>query len=260
LSEGFHTLYVKSVDYSGNISLGLNSQSFIVDQTPPNTTLDPNVGPAPGTATQNNNPTFAFSSNENGSTSECNLMGPGFTNAAFSACNPGSPGATTKSYTNLKDGTYTFKVRAKDQATNVDASPAGRTWIINNTPTVIDTNTSLEPDRGATGVSRTTMVSATFSEEMAAISLKEPDNTSKTFKLQMYNKKKKKWVTIPATIALTNTNTTATLDPYGATEGTTEKPLAANKKFRGIITTGAKDADGNPLAKNFVWTFNTGSS
>ena len=43
-------------------------------------------------------------------------------------------------------------------------------------------------------------------------------------------------------------------------EGTTEKPLAANKKFKATITTGGTDADGNPLAKNFVWTFNTGSS
>jgi hypothetical protein len=26
-----------------------------------------------------------------------------------------------------------------------------------------------------------------------------------------------------------------------------------------MITTGTKDLDSNPLAKNFVWTFNTGS-
>jgi hypothetical protein len=62
------------------------------------------------------------------------------------------------------------------------------------------------------------------------------------------------------TITLINTNTTATLDPYGATEGTREKPLAANKKFRATITTGAKDDAGNPLAKSFMWTFTTGSS
>ena len=35
--------------------------------------------------------------------------------------------------------------------------------------------------------------------------------------------------------------------------------LGANKKFRGFITTGVKDLDSNPLAKSFVWIFNTGS-
>ncbi len=125
-----------------------------------------------------------------------------------------------------------------------------------NSPTVLEN--SLTPAKGATGVSRTTNVSATFSEEMAAVSLKNADNTSSTFKLQMYNKKKKKWKTIPATISLTNANKTATLDPFGATEGTTEQPLAANKKFRGFITTGATDLAGNPLASKFIWTFKTG--
>jgi hypothetical protein len=72
----------------------------------------------------------------------------------------------------------------------------------------------------------------------------------------MYNKKKKKWMTIPTTITLSNGGKTVTLNPYGDTE----KPLAANKKFRGLITTGAKDLAGNPLARNFLWTFITGST
>ena len=110
-------------------------------------------------------------------------------------------------------------------------------------------------------MARDTEVSASFSEEMAAVSLKNPDNTSSTFKVQMYNKKKKRWVSIPATITLSPDNRTATLDPYGATEPpepSDERLLAANKKFRGLITTGAKDANGNPLARTFVWIFYTG--
>jgi hypothetical protein len=54
----------------------------------------------------------------------------------------------------------------------------------------------------------------------------------------------------------------AGLIPFGATEPIgTENPLAANKKFRGFITggtNGVKDAAGNSLASNFVWTFKTG--
>ena len=71
----------------------------------------------------------------------------------------------------------------------------------------------------------------------AAISLRNPDGTSSTFKLQMYtiqmytiqmyNKKTRTWKTIPATITLANNNTAATLNPYGDTTTL----LAANKKF-----------------------------
>ena len=87
--------------------------------------------------------------------------------------------------------------------------------------------------------------------------------TSTTFKLQMYNKKTRKWKTIPTTFSLSPDNKTATLDPFGATEGSSETPLAANKKFRGFITggtNGVKDLAGNSLASKFIWTFKTGGS
>ena len=118
---------------------------------------------------------------------------------------------------------------------------------------MLDNDDSLDPDRGATGVARSTDVSATFSEEMDATSL-----TSTTFKLQQYNKKTRKWKAIPATVSCATPCNTATLDPYGAAEGSTEQPLAANKKFRGLITTGVRDKSGNALASNFSWTFKTG--
>jgi Bacterial Ig-like domain len=113
--------------------------------------------------------------------------------------------------------------------------------------------------RAATGVSRTTMVVVSFSEEMAPTSIANlTTHVSKTFKLQMY--KRGKWVAIPARVNVSNNDTTATLDPYGLTEGAVEKPLAANKKFRVTITTGVTDAQGNPIARNFAWTYKTGSS
>jgi hypothetical protein len=251
LSDGSHTFYVRATDAVGNSST--NSRTWTIDTVLPETTLDPNVGPAPGSTTQDNDPVFQFSSNEAAATFECNLTGPGMTSDAFTAC------SSPKSYPNLKDGSYTFKVRAKDRATNVDVSPAERSWTINNTPTVL-TN-SLTPPKAATGVSRTTNASASFSEEMAPTSIANlTTHVSKTFKLQMYNKKKRKWVAVPATVDVTNSNTTAVLDPFGATEGATEKTLQSRKKFKATITTGVTDAAGNPIAKNFVWTFTTGSS
>lgn len=255
-TSGNYTFQVQARDYSDNVS-PIVSTVFTVDKTVPNTTIT--SGPAHNSTTQDRNPSFAFESMEMG-TFQCNLTGPGLTNSSFFHCGSFfSSNTGTTAYSNLKDGTYTFKVRANDQAGNTDLSPAERTWTINNQPTVLEN--SLVPAKGATGVSRTTGVGATFSEEMSPTTLREADDTSKTFKLQQYNKKTKKWKSIPATIALSlvSGKTVATLDPYGATEGTGEQPLAANKKFRGMITTGVKDLDSNPLARNFVWTFNTGS-
>lgn len=258
-SEGSHTLYLRSVDWSGNTSFP-TSRTWTVDKTRPDTTLDSGVGPQKDSTVESSDAVFQFSSNEpTNATFECNLTGPGLTSISFTPCNASPNTSTTKSYTHLKDGTYTFKVRAKDQAGNVDDTPEQRQWTVRNAPTVVES--SLLPTKLQTGVARNTDVSATFSEEMATISLKELDNTSKTFKLQQYNKNKKKWKTIPATISLSPDGKTATLDPYGATEPTgTDTLLAANKKFRAMITTGAKDAEGNPMTKQFVWTFTTGAT
>lgn len=264
LSEGLHTFSLTARDSLGNTSGNEIGRSWTVDLTPPETTLDPNVGPTGATTTQDNDPVFQFSSPASDVSSfECNLTGPGMTSTTFSACNtPGSTSGTfTKNYTNLKDGTYTFKVRAKDTAGNVDNDLAASTriWTIRNAPTVLAG--SLTPLKGATGVSRTTDVSATFSEPMYPPSLRNDfTSVSKTFKLQQWIPTKKIWKVIPATVSLSNSNQTATLDPYGGTEGTIEKPLAARKKFKVTITTGARDAANNPLAKNVVWTFTTGSS
>jgi len=37
-------------------------------------------------------------------------------------------------YSNLSDGSYTFYVRAKDTATNVELHPASYTWTIDTDP------------------------------------------------------------------------------------------------------------------------------
>lgn len=123
LAEGAHSFNVMATDSLGNTGNSA-TRFWTIDLTPPNTTLTSNVGPADGSTTQDNDPVFAFTSNDTGATFECNLQGPGHTSTTFTSC------ASPIGYTNLDDGTYTFKVRAKDQATNVDASPAERTWTI----------------------------------------------------------------------------------------------------------------------------------
>ncbi|MGC1658844.1 MAG: Ig-like domain-containing protein [Candidatus Acidiferrales bacterium] len=100
-------------------------------------------------------------------------------------------------------------------------------------PTVVSTI----PANGATAVPTNSVVSATFSEAMAPASI-----TATTFTLSGPG-------TTPVAGAVTYAGTIATFTPTAA--------LAGGTLFTAIITTGATDPTGNPLAANFVWTFTT---
>src|SRR5215203_2627686 len=104
---------------------GLLDPDTQADTTAPETTID--SGPS-GTVS-GASATFAFSSNEQGSTFECSLDG-----SAFASC------SSPKSYSNLSEGSHTFQVKATDPAGNTDASPASRSWTVS---TAAGTTTSL---------------------------------------------------------------------------------------------------------------------
>ena len=85
------------------------------DTTPPETTIT--AGPAGTVSTAS--ASFEFASNETGSSFECRLDG-----GAWSGC------VSPRQLTGLADGSHSFDVRATDQAGNVDASPASRSWTV----------------------------------------------------------------------------------------------------------------------------------
>ena len=85
------------------------------DTTPPQTTID--SGPA--STTTETSATLSFSASESGSSFACKLDGGG-----WAACNP------PKSYSSLGLGSHTFSVRATDLAGNTDATPATRSWTV----------------------------------------------------------------------------------------------------------------------------------
>jgi Calcineurin-like phosphoesterase len=87
------------------------------DEAPPETTIDD----GPSETTTGNSVSFAFSSNEAGSTFECRLD-----QDAFGPC------TSPKGYTGLPKGSHTFEVRATDAAGNVDATPAVRSWVVDD--------------------------------------------------------------------------------------------------------------------------------
>ena|SRR5215212_925401 len=116
-------------------------------------------------------------------------------------------------------------------------------------PTVMST----VPTAGATGVARSTNLTATFSEKMDPASI-----TKSTFKLFKVTSSGTTQVT-NVTVALSTDGLTATLNPFG----TSTTQLARGTKYKGVITTGAKDAAGNQLDQDpntaglqqKTWTF-----
>ncbi len=100
-------------------------------------------------------------------------------------------------------------------------------------PTVVSTI----PVASATGVSKSTTVSATFSEAMLASSI-----NGTTFTLATSG-----GAAVPATV--TYANDVATLTPNAA--------LAAGTAYTATVTTGVKDVAGTPMASNYTWTFTT---
>jgi len=104
-------------------------------------------------------------------------------------------------------------------------------------PTVSSTN----PSNGATGVTLNSSVSATFSEAMTNSTL-----TTATFTLVPTSG----GAAVAATVDVSGN--TATFTPLA--------DLAASTQYTATVTTGAKDAAGNALAANFIWSFTTGAA
>jgi hypothetical protein len=97
------------------------------------------------------------------------------------------------------------------------------------------------PTADAPGVGRTTNVTATFSEDMLASSI-----NGTTFKLFKQGSTTK----VAASVSYNAKTYTATLDP--------SKSLSSRATYKAVVTTGAKDVAGNPLARQREWFFTVG--
>ena len=141
----------------------------VSDHDPPVLTLDATVpdGAAPETtitsspsgAEDEDSVTFEFASSEEGSTFECSLDG-----AEFEDC------TSPEGYSDLRDGSHTFRVRATDAAGNADGTPAERTWTVDTVAPVVN---PLSPDPGSTTRDRTPAIRATAKD--AQSDLKKSD-------------------------------------------------------------------------------------
>jgi hypothetical protein len=214
------------------------------DTTPPDTYITSGYGyvsPSVGCVTDSTSNTFEFHSNEQGSTFECQLS------KDYVVVQPWANCTSPKFYSNLSrdeqwEATYEFDVRATDPAGNADPTPARRYWFI-DVDTTAPTLISTVPKADATGVDRTTNVTATFSEEMMASSI-----NGTTFKLF----KKGSTTKIGSSVVYPNPDPnsppyTAKLDPTNS--------LRSGVTYKAVVTTGAKDLAGKPLAQQNSWFF-----
>jgi len=130
LADGPHTFEVQATDEAGNTDPSPASVDFTIDATAPETTIESGPGvSSPGELTNDRTPAWTFSSDDAAADFECQV-------------DSGSWIACDQSFTapSLNDGAHAFRVRAVDEAANVDGTPAEVTFTVDGTvpPTTID--------------------------------------------------------------------------------------------------------------------------
>ena len=143
MTDGSHTFEVRAIDLAGNADPTPAAYTWLVDLTPPQTTIDsgpPASGPGTGAS-------FAFSAGEAGSSFECSLDG-----AAFASC------SSPSQLNGLAVGSHTFAVRATDALGNTDATPASFSWTVVPPPDTAAPETAI----GSGPAASTSSTSASF--------------------------------------------------------------------------------------------------
>ena len=119
LDDGTHTFSVVAVD--NNDSSAPATYSWTIDATAPKAS----ISSGPPSHSGSRSASFAFESDENGSTFECALD-----DADFSAC------VSPQAYNGLDDGAHSFKVRATDLAGNTSDTET-YSWTIDAVPPIV---------------------------------------------------------------------------------------------------------------------------
>jgi hypothetical protein len=152
LSEGDHIYQVRAIDKAGNVAPTPATWSWTVDTIPPETTLTQ----TPPNPSNSKTATFAFASNEAGSTFERSLDG-----GPFAAV------VSPETLQNLSEGAHTYQVRAIDKAGNVAPTPAVCSWTVDTVTPVI----ALNPADGQTVNTATPLMVAAYSDALSGLNL-----------------------------------------------------------------------------------------
>jgi RNA polymerase sigma factor (sigma-70 family) len=118
ISEGDHELVVRATDAAGNRDRSPAIRGWSVDTKRPRTS----IVSGPSGIVHRPRATFGLDANEDEVTFECSLDG-----GLYQSC------ASNVAYAGLGVGEHTFRARARDEAGNVDRTPARRRWTIVDT-------------------------------------------------------------------------------------------------------------------------------
>ncbi len=136
-ANGTYLVTAKTGNNEASATVTVTGGTTVGDTTAPDTSIT--NGPADGSSTTSTSASFTFTGTDNVTpaaslTFECKLD-----SGDFAAC------TSPKEYTGLAVGQHTFEVRAKDQANNVDGTPASRTWTITSPAPPPDTTPPAKP-------------------------------------------------------------------------------------------------------------------
>ncbi len=137
LGDGTHTFEVRAIDPSNNTDQTPASMTFTIDAVGPPIGID--SGPVSYSASTS--ASFAFSTNEAGTTFECQMDSKG-----WGAC------TSPKSYTGLAQGAHTFSVRAIDSYGNRSSVAGTRSFTVDT----VTPNTSITSAPSSTRLTRPT--------------------------------------------------------------------------------------------------------
>ncbi len=222
--------------------------AIYVDGTPPSTTIES----GPNGPTNDDTPTFTFTGSDDGTSAEKLKYFHKVDGGSWS-----TPSADTSvTLTSLSEGNHTFSVKAVDEAGNEDADPASRSFAVDKT---VPNVTLVSPLENATKVSRSTTVTATFSEEKininTLVSRTDVTPNDSTLKLEKVIASKRgtapTYKQVDVGVGYDETTKKVTLYPSAT--------LDRNTTYRMTITTGVQDLAGNALAQDKAWTFKTAS-
>jgi hypothetical protein len=217
LTDGTHTVQARTA------GLTSGTLTFVVDTTGPAVTI---VAPFPSTPSADNTPTLSFAG-EADTRFECELQP---SNPGFTAC------VSPHTFDAQVNGPYTFNVRGTDVAGNV--SPvATRALVIGPIDVIAPTVLTKIPANGATVVSQTANLTATFSENVTGVS-------DTTFTL----KNATTGTPVPATVTYAAPGI-ATLNPTAT--------LTADTRYTATLGSGIVDGFSLPVAPQ-SWSFATG--
>jgi hypothetical protein len=144
ITDGSHTFEVVSVDNSTNKDPSPASFTWIVDTSPPETSILSAIDGNESILTTGQNTssklvTFEFSGNDTGGVGinhlECSLDG-----SSFTIC------STPLQFTseNITDGSHAFEVLSVDNATNKDPSPASFSWNVDTISPVASIDSAID--------------------------------------------------------------------------------------------------------------------